>query len=224
MPKVRFPVFRSLSLLRRESHPGTSDTCGIQLFVIKIDECLQEHPTDFRASEFQAVQDLKKIHAAGKLSTFNAVLTWSKNTEDKGDLRPSPNRLKGRASGFLSQTPPEESSHLHSMSPEDYTDAVDCVAAQLTQDEFVTYFERISSAAQGYEYRLKQRVGAGKSPIVFVDADLDARGKAMVTRLRLALYSNGHGKPNPKYNATVAQAKKVQFKHHPACKRNKSGA
>ena len=119
--------------------------------MVKIDECLQEYPSDFRASEFQAVQNLKKIHAAGKLSTYNAKLTWSKNTEDKGDLRPSPNRLKGRASGSLSQTPPEEPSHLHSMSPEDYTDAVEHVAAQLTQDEFVNYFERISSAAQSIE-------------------------------------------------------------------------
>ena len=40
----------------REFHPGTSDACGIQLFVIKLDECLQENPTDFRASEFQALQ------------------------------------------------------------------------------------------------------------------------------------------------------------------------
>jgi hypothetical protein len=102
------------------------------------------------------------------------VLTWFKNTEDNGDLRPSTNRVGGRAGGFFSQTLPEESSHLQTMSPEDYTDAVEHVAAQLTQDEFVTNFERISLAAQGFEYRLKQRAGAGTTPIVFVHADLDA--------------------------------------------------
>ena len=209
----------------REFHPGTSDTCGIQLYVIKLDECLQEHPTDFRASEFAALQELKKLHASRKLPTFNAVLTWSKNMEAKGDLRPSPNRLKGRASGFLSQTPPEESSHPHSVSPEEYTDAIACVAAQLTQDEFATYFDRISSAALGYEYRLKLSTvpeKTGNTKVVYVDADLDSRGKAMVTKLRMALLFHWNGKPNPKYNGTVAQAKKVQFKHHPACKLNKS--
>ena len=94
------------------------------------------------------------------------------------------------------------------MSPEDYTDAVEHVAAQLTQDEFVTYFERISSAAQGFEYRLKHRAGAGKTPIVFVHANLDAYGRALVSKLRLALLFKWNGKPNPSYNATVAQAKK----------------
>ena len=54
-------------------------------------------------------------------------------------------------------------------------------------------------------------------------ADLDAYGRALVSKLRLALLFKWNGKPNPSYNATVAQAKKVQFKHHPACKRNKSG-
>ena len=71
--------------------------------MFKLDECLHDHPSMFQPSEFQAVQNLKKAHAAGKISSFNAVLTWSKKTEGGGDLRPSPDPRGDRASGFLAQ-------------------------------------------------------------------------------------------------------------------------
>ena len=216
-----------------KSHPGTVDACGIQLFVFKIDECLQENPSAFRASEFQALKDLKKLHADGKLRTFNAVLTWSKNTEGNGDLRPSPIRLGERGSGFLSQVPEETSHlppHLRSMSPEEYANAVELVAAQLTQDQFATYFDRVASVALGYEYRLKSVYvvpkggGKGQTSVVYVHAPLDGRAKAMVMSLRQAISSKWNGGTNPRFNATVAEAKKIQFKHHPACKQQpKSG-
>ena len=100
------------------------------------------------------------------------------------------------------------------MSPEDYTDAVDYVAAQLTQDQFATYFERVASMAQGYEYRLKSYVatkgGKGQTSIVYVDAPLDGRAKLLVTNLKQAIVSKWNGGPNPRYNATVAEAKKIQ--------------
>ena len=210
-----------------KSHPGTVDACGIQLFVFKIDECLQENPSAFRASEFQALKDLKKLHADGKLRTFNAVLTWSKNTEGNGDLRPSPIRLGERGSGFLSQVPEETSHlppHLRSMSPEEYANAVEFVAAQLTPDQFTTYFDRVASVALGYEYRLKSLYvvpkggGKGQISVVYVHAPLEGRAKTMVMSLKQAISSKWNGGNNPKFNATVAEAKKIQFKHHPACK------
>ena len=104
------------------------------------------------------------------------------------------------------------------MSPEDYTNAVDYVAAQLTPDQFATYIERIALLAQGYEYRLKCNVGKGNTPVVYVDADLDKRGRLMVTRPRRALVSKYGGDTNSLYNATAAQARGIQFKYHPSCK------
>ena len=76
-------------------HPGVTDECGIQLFVYKLDESLHENRSQFQPSEFQAVQNLKETHAAGKLSSFASVLLWSKKTEDDGALRPSPDPLGG---------------------------------------------------------------------------------------------------------------------------------
>ena len=91
----------ALPLSAEKYHPGTSDVCGIQLLVLKLEECAHENRNKFQPSEFNAIQTLKKDQSAGKLTSFNAALIWAKKTEDIGDLRPSPGPWGGRASGFM---------------------------------------------------------------------------------------------------------------------------
>ena len=208
-------------------HPGVTDECGVQLFVYKLDESLHENRSQFQPSEFQAVQNLKESHAAGKLSSFASVLSWSKKTEDDGALRPSPVPLGGRASGFLSQNSHDHDyTVLSPLSPDEYTKAVDYVASLLTPDQFATYFERCAAIAQGYEYRLKS--DGSKGGVIYVqprDLAFDKRGKSSISVLRRALFFRMHGNPNPVYNEMVAQAKKIEFKCHPSCKQqSKSGS
>ena len=208
-------------------HPGVTDECGIQLFVYKLDESLHENRSQFQPSEFQAVQNLKESHAAGKLSSFASVLSWSKKTEDDGALRPSPVPLGGRASGFLSQNSHDHDyTVLSPLSPDEYTKAVDYVASLLTPDQFATYFERCAAIAQGFEYRLKS--DGSKGGVIYVqprDLVFDKRGKTAISALRRALFFRMHGNPNPVYNEMVAQAKKIEFKCHPSCKQqSKSGS
>ena len=145
------------------------------------------------------------------------MLSWSKKTENDGNLRPSLGSTGGRASGFLSQNFYDLNYTV--MSPEDYTRAVDFIAAQLTQDLFATYFERCAAIAQGYEYRLKSN--GSKGGVVYIqpqDVAFDKRGKYFISALRRALLFKSDGDSHPVYNELVAQAKKIEFKYHPSCK------
>ena len=165
---------------------------------------------------FKQSRSLRRLMPPGKISSFNAALTWSKKTGDGGDLRPSPDPWGGRASGLLAQ----DSYDFNFMSSEYYINAVGYVAAQLMPDPFATYFERTASLAQGFEYMLKSNGGKGGRPVVYIphEVALDKRAKVFVASLRRALLSKVDGDTNPLYNATVAQARNVQFKFHPSCK------
>ena len=192
----------------------------MQVAILRLVQAKSDHPDKFTSTEVIAIEKLNTAWLAGKYSSWGALLTWARDAEKGGNLRP---HLKSwlRGSGFLAVDEDDEQCglssgfHVHDqdggmvITVAEYSSALDYLASHLTRAEFARHFDSITGVGKGNRYRLRYEKGgvvlSSLRKLLGTDANLKARNA--LTVLIKAASGIWDRLPNPHCNQEVRQAK-----------------
>ena len=217
---------------QQDTHPAATDLVGLQVAVLRFVQAKSDHPDKFTPTEMVAIETLNTNWLAGKYPSWGALLTWAKDVERGGNLKPhlkpwfrgsgfltlDENDYSGLSSGFLVR----DQDDGKAITSVEYTAALDHLASKLIQEDFARHFEFVN--CKGFRYRLKYEKGGGLMSRLRTLLDTD-NPKNLKTREALNLITRavsstwgGPGNPNPRCNHELRKATVIDFRRHGHCK------